>query len=193
MHCPYCDYQDSSVIDSRAVSAGVRRRRQCGHCGRRFTTYERIQAESFLVIKKDGRREEYRRDKLADGISKACAKRPIPYESIEALVDDIEQQLHQIGKVEVPSSSIGELVMERLAEVDRIAYVRFASVYRDFADIQALKKEVDALVETEARKSPSAQLALIPQEEAGDAGKKSAGKARAPSRRKKLSGSARGE
>jgi len=164
MQCPYCDYQDSKVIDSRSISAGVRRRRQCLHCGRRFTTYERIQAESFLVVKKDGRREEFSRDKLTAGIRKACTKRPIAYENIERLVDDIEHQLHQMGKVEVPGSIIGELVMERLSRLDRVAYIRFASIYRDFADIETFKKEVDALVEIEEVKPPSAQLPLISQD-----------------------------
>lgn len=166
MHCPFCDYQDSRVVDSRSVNEGIRRRRQCLHCDRRFTTYERIQADSFLVIKKDGRREQFSREKLISGVREACTKRPIAYDSIERLVDDVERQLHQMGKVEILSSTIGELVMELMRKLDRVAYIRFASVYRDFADIETFKKEVDALVQLEKGKPSSAQLPLIPEEEA---------------------------
>ncbi|HJX69543.1 MAG TPA: transcriptional regulator NrdR [Dehalococcoidia bacterium] len=164
MKCPYCEYQDSKVIDSRGIDGGVRRRRQCLHCGSRFTTYERTQGNSFLVIKKDGRREEFSRDKLALGIHKACTKRPIANEAIERLVDKIEDELHQLGKVEVTSSTIGGLVMDYLRELDRIAYIRFASVYREFADVEHFKQEVDALVGSPA-KIPAAQLPLLPQGE----------------------------
>lgn len=164
MMCPYCDYQDSKVIDSRSINGGVRRRRQCLRCGSRFTTYERVQANSFLVLKKDGRREEFNRDKLNKGIRKACTKRSIASEAIERLVDRIESELHQSGKVEVNSSIIGGLVMDYLRELDRIAYIRFASVYREFADVEHFKQEVDALVRS-GEKIPSAQLPLIPQGE----------------------------
>jgi len=135
------------------------------HCGSRFTTYERLQANSFLVVKKDGRREEFSRDKLTAGIHKACAKRPIANEDIERLVDSIEEELHQIGRIEVPSSTIGGLVMRHLRELDRIAYIRFASVYREFADVESFKQEIDALVQSQEPKIPSAQLPLIPREE----------------------------
>ena len=135
MNCPYCNYQDSKVIDSRSINGGVRRRRQCLHCSSRFTTHERVQANSFLVLKKDGRREEFNRDKLTRGIRKACTKRSIASEAIERLVDRIEGELHQSGKVEVNCSTIGGLVMDYLRELDRIAYIRFASVYREFADV----------------------------------------------------------
>ena len=160
MKCPYCEYQDSKVIDSRGVNGEVRRRRQCLHCGSRFTTYERVQADSFLVIKKDGRREEFNRDKLTMGINKACTRRPIANETIERLVDRIEGELHQLGKVEVTSSTIGGLVMDYLKDLDRIAYIRFASVYREFADVEHFKQEVDALVQEEEQ-IPAAQLPLI--------------------------------
>jgi transcriptional repressor NrdR len=160
MKCPYCGYQDSKVIDSRSIGAGIRRRRQCLHCSSRFTTYERVHADSFLVIKKDGRREEFNRDKLTGGIHKACAKRPVSNEAIERVVDEIEKELHQLGKGELPSSLIGELVMERLRELDRIAFIRFASVYREFADIETFREEVDALVVREAAPCP-AQLPLF--------------------------------
>lgn len=167
MRCPSCHYQDSKVIDSRGVNEGVRRRRQCLHCGSRFTTYERAHAESFLVIKKDGRREEFSRDKLTAGIRKACAKRPVANETIEVRVDSIEEELHRLGKVEVPSSFIGELVMERLREMDRVAYIRFASVYREFADIETFKKEVDALIQGENEEPLTAQLPLLLGEKVG--------------------------
>ncbi len=165
MKCPYCEYQDSKVIDSRGINEGVRRRRQCLHCGSRFTTYERVQANSFMVIKKDGRREEFSRDKLTAGIRKACAKRSVANETIERLVDRIEEELHRLGKIEVPSSMVGGLVMGHLREVDRIAYIRFASVYREFADVESFKQEVDALVQPQELKIPVAQLPLIPRGE----------------------------
>lgn len=158
MICPYCGYQDSRVVDSRGVSDGVRRRRQCLHCGSRFTTYERIQSSSFLVAKKDGRREEFKRDKLISGIGKACAKRPISSDTIIELVNHIESEMHQLGKMELPSSVIGELVMKHLKDLDRIAYIRFASVYRQFADVESFKKEVENL----ARGKPADGEAQLP-------------------------------
>jgi len=164
MNCPYCQYRDSKVIDSRGINEGVRRRRQCLHCGSRFTTYERVQANSFLVVKKDGRREEFSRDKLTTGIRKACTKRPVANEDIERLVDRIEEELHQLGRIEVPSATIGGLVMGHLRELDRIAYIRFASVYREFADVESFKQEIDTLQSPEPRIS-TAQLPLIPGEE----------------------------
>jgi len=164
MKCPYCEYQDSKVIDSRAINGEVRRRRQCLHCSSRFTTYERVQSDNFLVIKKDGHREEFNRDKLIIGIRKACTRRPIANEVIEGLVDKIEGELHQSGKLEVTSSTIGGLVMDYLRDLDRIAYIRFASVYREFADVEHFKQEVDALVQGEEQ-IPAAQLPLILQGE----------------------------
>jgi transcriptional repressor NrdR len=163
MKCPYCDYLDSKVIDSRNVGEGVRRRRQCLHCGSRFTTYERIHTDSFLVIKKDGRREKFSRDKLTAGLRKACAKRPIANETIERIADEVEQELHRSGKIEVFSSVIGGLVMEHLSQLDRVAYIRFASVYREFADLETFRREVDALVQSQETRPLSAQLPLIPE------------------------------
>jgi transcriptional repressor NrdR len=160
MKCPYCGFQDSKVIDSRGVNEGVRRRRQCLHCDSRFTTYERVQSNSFLVIKKDGRREEFSREKLAAGVRKACAKRPIADDDIERLLDRVEEELHRLGKVEVHSATIGRVVMDHLRELDRIAYIRFASVYREFADVESFKEEVDALVQGRGGVS-AAQLPLI--------------------------------
>jgi transcriptional repressor NrdR len=123
----------------------VRRRRKCLACNARFTTYERVQPHDIFVIKKDGRREAFRRDKLLLGIRKACEKRPLPTGAIDKLVDAIEAELYKAGKSEVPSSHIGDLVMEGLKKLDHIAYIRFASVYRQFADIGDLKQEVDSL------------------------------------------------
>ncbi len=165
MNCPYCSYHDSKVIDSRDVNDGIRRRRQCLKCGSRFTTYERLQPASLFVIKKDQRREEFNRDKLMNGIRKACEKRPLPSGTIDKLVDDIEAELYRMGKAEIPGSLIGDMVMERLKKLDHIAYIRFASVYRDFADLTVLKQVVDTLASSEPGTSvPTSQLPLLPDE-----------------------------
>ncbi len=165
MNCPFCAYYDSKVIDSREVSDGIRRRRQCLSCGSRFTTYERLQPTSLFVIKKDQRREEFNKDKLLTGIRKACEKRPLPTGTVDKLADDIEAELYQLGKAEVSSAIIGDMVMERLKSLDYIAYIRFASVYREFADITALKREVDSLIGGEDKvPRPASQLPLLPGE-----------------------------
>ncbi len=165
MNCPYCGNAEDKVIDSREVNDGIRRRRQCLGCGERFTTYERLQPASLFVIKKDERREEFDREKLLSGIRKACEKRPLPTGIVEKLVDDIEAELYQLGKAEIPGTVVGDIVMERLKNLDHIAYIRFASVYREFADITALKEEVDTLLDAEAEPStPSSQLPLLPDE-----------------------------
>ena len=162
MLCPFCSNSDSKVIDSRDAGDGVRRRRECRRCGLRFTTYERVQTRALQVIKRDGRSEEFDRDKLWVSLTKACAKRPLPIGSIEKLVDDIETDLGNIGRAEAPSKAIGEMVMERLRNLDRVAYIRFASVYRDFRDIESFKYEVDALLEPrEATKVSSNQLSFL--------------------------------
>jgi len=145
LDCPYCGGQESKVIDSRSLDEGVRRRRQCLACSARFTTYERIHPHDIFVIKKDGRREEFSRDKLFSGIRKACEKRPLPTGAIDKFVDTLEAELYKVGKSEVSSSYIGDLVMEGLRKLDHIAYIRFASIYREFADIGDLKQEVDNL------------------------------------------------
>ena len=163
MRCPYCGGLESKVIDSRGLDEGVRRRRQCLACGARFTTYERVQTHSIFVIKKDERREEFIRDKLASGVRKACEKCPLPTGAIDKLIDNIEAELYRLGKAEVPSSLIGDLVMEELKKLDHIAYIRFASVYREFADIGDLKQEVDNLAEGGAG-TPANQLPLLPSE-----------------------------
>lgn len=166
MNCPYCGHQDSKVIDSRDVNEGIRRRRQCLSCASRFTTYERLQSASLFVIKKDERREEFNRDKLLSGIRKACEKRPLPTGAIDKLVDDIEAELYQLGKAEIPASIVGDMVMERLKTLDHIAYIRFASVYREFTDITTLKQVVDTLVNDQTIKShPANQLPLLPVEQ----------------------------
>ncbi len=163
MNCPYCGYFDSKVIDSRDVNEGIRRRRQCLSCDSRFTTYERLQPASLFVIKKDERREEFNRNKLLTGIRKACEKRPLPTGAVDKLVDDVEAELYHSGKAEIPSAVIGDMVMEKLRSLDYIAYIRFASVYREFTDITALKQEVDTLVSSEAETSvPTSQLPLLP-------------------------------
>jgi len=166
MNCPYCGHHDSKVIDSRDINQGIRRRRQCLSCGARFTTHERLQPGSLFVTKKDKRREEFSRDKLLTGIRKACEKRPLPTGAVDKLVDDIEAELYQLGKVEIPSVTIGDMVMERLKSLDYIAYIRFASVYREFTDITALKQEVDTLLSAEVEApQPAGQLALLPTEQ----------------------------
>ena len=147
MRCPYCDYEDSKVTDSRTVESGVRRRRECTKCGLRFTTYERVQTAVLMVAKGDGRREEFNRDKLTAGVLKACTKRPVPYREVEKLVEDVESELQRLGQAEVHSSIIGDMVMERLRKLDRVAYIRFASIYRDFQDIESFEEAVKDLKE----------------------------------------------
>lgn len=164
MHCPYCNNSESKVIDSRDATDGVRRRRECIRCGLRFTTYEKVQTSALMVAKRDNRREEYNREKLMSSIQKACVKRPLPTGAIDKLVHDIEIQLQDTGKAEIASVSIGEMVIEHLRTMDPVAYIRFASVYRDFADVESFKEAVEALEKAyhsldEAK--ASAQLPLI--------------------------------
>jgi len=172
MNCPYCGYYDSKVIDSRDINDGVRRRRQCLKCDRRFTTYERLQPAGLFVIKKDERREEFSRDKLLAGIRKACEKRPLPSGAVDKLADDIEAGLYRLGKTELPGVVIGDMVMEGLKRLDHVAYIRFASVYREFTDITDLKREVDTLVNGEPVTAPSSQLPLLPTEKLDELAKR---------------------
>ena len=165
MKCPHCGYSDSKVLDSRDVDDGVRRRRQCLGCESRFTTYERIQKSSLFVVKKDKRREAFDKSKLLNGIRKAFEKRPVAARVIDQVADDIEAELYKQGKQEVSSTVIGDMVMANLKKIDQIAYIRFASVYRDFADITRLKQEVDNLARGESKAVPSAQLPLLPESE----------------------------
>ena len=147
MRCPYCGHSDSKVTNSREADSGIRRRRECRSCGVRFTTYERVQSTALLISKQDNRREEFNREKLVSGIRKACAKRPISSRTIEKMVEDIEAELQHLGQGEVPTSIVGEMVMERLQKVDRVAYIRYASVYRDFQDIESFELAVKDLRE----------------------------------------------
>lgn len=161
MKCPFCPTGESRVIDTRAVGEGIRRRRECQACGQRFTTYERIARTSLMIVKQDGRREEFDQDKLFLGVKKACAKRPVSIEQIDLVVEQIESELYGLGVNEVPSRLIGEKVMERLAELDDVAYVRFASVYRRFADLESLTEEIQRLkARREREEMEKRQLAL---------------------------------
>jgi transcriptional repressor NrdR len=172
--CPFCGDIDSKVIDSRGMNDGIRRRRECIGCGERYTTYERIQSKSIFIIKKDNRREEYNREKLLKGILKACEKRPLTIGTIDKLVDSIESELYQMGKSEIPSSILGDRVMKKLGEVDHIAYIRFASVYREFEDLSTLKQEVDKLAKEKSEEPPDGQLFLItPEQEKARNGQRS--------------------
>jgi len=180
MNCPYCGYHDSKVVDSRNINEGIRRRRQCLNCGARFTTQERLQPISLFVIKKDKRREEFNRDKLLSGIRKACEKRPLPTGTIDKLADEIEAELYQMGRAEIPATVVGDMVMEQLKNLDHIAYIRFASVYRKFTDITTLKQVVDTLVSGESEVSTSAgQLPLLPTEKLEELAKRGQKKGRA--------------
>ncbi|MCK5798456.1 MAG: transcriptional repressor NrdR [Deltaproteobacteria bacterium] len=148
MKCPFCASQQNRVIDSRLSKDGnvIRRRRECDGCGRRFTTYERVEEIMPMVIKKDGNRVSYDRQKILSGLRKACEKRPVPVSKIEALVDDLERELQDAGEKEVLSSYIGERLMDRLRDVDPVAYVRFASVYRSFRDVNEFFDELKHLL-----------------------------------------------
>ena len=147
MKCPFCKKENDKVIDSRGASEGtvIRRRRECEACSKRYTTYERIEEMPLYVIKKDHRREPYARAKVLAGIVKACEKRPVPMEVQEKIVDDIERQLREKFEKEVPSKAIGEAIMQNLAKVDQVAYVRFASVYREFQDVSHFMRELKEL------------------------------------------------
>ena len=152
MKCPYCHHEDTQVTDSRLASDGevVKRRRQCKHCKRRFTTFERIERIGVSLVKRDGRREEYSREKLRQGMAKALTKRRVSADQLEAAVNDIEAQLFNLGASEVPSTQVGELVMQKLRELDEVAYIRFASVYRNFADLEEMREVMYPSLETEA-------------------------------------------
>ncbi len=168
MRCPHCGHADSRVTDSRDTGGEIRRRRECSSCGARFTTYERVQQASLMVEKRDGRREEFNREKMLRSIRLACVKRPLPTGSVDKLVDEIESDLRRIGRAEVKASRVGEIAMERLKGLDPVAYLRYASVYRDFADLDQFLREIqalEALPEDEEADGVS-QPALIPEESA---------------------------
>jgi transcriptional repressor NrdR len=145
MRCPYCNSEKLGVTDKRNSPEGIRRRRECLKCKKRFTTYEKIDRENLFVIKKDGRRERFDKQKLSNGIHRAFEKRPVSKEKIDNMINEIEEQLGKRGKKEVSSSAIGELVMKKIKKIDNVAYIRFASVYRDFKDIKDFKRELREL------------------------------------------------
>ncbi|MHB8055371.1 MAG: transcriptional regulator NrdR [Candidatus Aminicenantales bacterium] len=148
MKCPFCGHEDSKVIDSRESKKGIsiRRRRECISCSRRFTTYEKIEEIPYMIIKKDGSRQLFDRQKLLRGLLKACEKRPIPVARFEEIVEEIESRLQERPEKEMKASEIGQLVMDRLKDLDKVAYVRFASVYREFRDVLEFKQELETLL-----------------------------------------------
>ena len=149
MKCPFCSHLESKVVDSRPAEKGasIRRRRECLACHKRFTTYETMESLPLVVVKKDGSRQSFDRNKVLSGMIRACEKRPVPYSTLESMVNEIEQVLQNEMEREISSAEIGELVMERLKKVDEVAYVRFASVYRQFKDINTFMRELSKLLE----------------------------------------------
>ena len=150
MKCPFCGHLKDKVVDSRESGNGdaIRRRRECLDCGRRFTSYERIEEIPYFVIKRDGRREPFDRNKLLAGLMRACEKRPVSAKALQQIVDDIEQRVMDSPERELEAGTLGEYVMERLKEIDKVAYVRFASVYRRFEDVEEFMSELRGLLET---------------------------------------------
>ena len=153
MKCPFCGHQEDKVVDSRVSSNGasIRRRRECLGCNKRFTTYEHLEEQPLMIIKKDGRREPFDRHKLLAGLVKACEKRPVSMDDLERLVDELERELSQQFEREVPSREIGERVMKKLHAIDPVAYVRFASVYREFKDVEQFMRELKDLLALKAK------------------------------------------
>src|SRR5690625_1109837 len=149
MKCSNCDYKSTRVLDSRPIEEGrsIRRRRECEQCGFRFTTFERMEETPLIVVKKDGARQEYSREKLIRGLIRACEKRPVPLEKIEEIARNVEREIRDIGLSEIDSKEIGNMVMDLLAKVDDVAYVRFASVYRQFKDISVFLDELKDLID----------------------------------------------
>jgi transcriptional repressor NrdR len=150
MKCPFCAHIEDKVVDSRESREGevIRRRRECLACGKRFTSYERIDQIPHLVVKKDGRRERFDREKVLGGLLRACEKRPVPVKTLELIADKVESMVQESPDREVPTTQIGEFLMERLRELDKVAFVRFASVYRDFKDVDAFMATLKGLLET---------------------------------------------
>lgn len=148
MKCPFCDYDESKVVDSRPVEEGtmIRRRRECIRCAKRFTTYERIENIPLIVVKKGGQRVPFDKNRILNGMIKACEKRPVPIDNIQRVVDLMEKELYQVEDKEVESSYIGERVMDALKDIDQVAYVRFASVYREFKDVESFMDELNRLM-----------------------------------------------
>ena len=148
MHCPFCGYEDSKVIDSRSTEEGVsiRRRRECLKCNKRFTTYEKVESIPIMVIKKDKRREPFDSSKIMRGLTRACEKRPISLDMIEDMVYKIETKIYNTLEREITSDQIGEMLLEQLKDVDEVAFIRFASVYRDFKDVETFRNEINKIV-----------------------------------------------
>ncbi|MGI6204296.1 MAG: transcriptional regulator NrdR [Anaerovoracaceae bacterium] len=159
MRCPFCENDDTKVIDSRHTEDGyaIRRRRECMSCGKRFTTYEKVEEQLLVVIKKDGSRQAFDRNKIVSGIVKACEKRPVAYADMERIADEIERGLNNMMEKEVTSTFIGELVMDKLKDLDEVAYVRFASVYRQFTDVSTFISEIEKMLGTKGRKGSAAK------------------------------------
>ena len=153
MKCPFCEHLEDKVVDSREAKVGdtIRRRRECVKCGRRFTTYERIDEIPYMVVKKDGRREKFDRQKLLAGLLKACENRPVPMGKLEQMVDEAEASVAESPERERPTSDVGSLVMDRLRTLDKVAYVRFASVYLDFKDVREFMDELKDLLKAKAK------------------------------------------
>lgn len=153
MRCPYCNEENLKVIDSRPMDEvnAIRRRRQCENCGRRFTTFEKVETIPLMVVKKDNSREPYNRAKIEKGVLSACHKRPVSVEDINGMIDEIEAQLFQMDSKEISSTDIGELVMDKLKILDEVAYVRFSSVYREFTDVHTFMKELEKLYKKKKR------------------------------------------
>jgi len=149
MKCPYCEYFESKVVDSRPTDEGqaIRRRRECIKCGKRFTTYEKIEEIPIIIVKKDGNRQAYDRNKILNGILRSCEKRPVPMSTIELIVDDIEKNLSNSLEKEITSVEVGEMVMNKLKNVDEVSYVRFASVYRQFKDVNSFMDELKKILD----------------------------------------------
>ena len=154
MKCPYCDFDTSKVVDSRPIEEGIsiRRRRECENCKRRFTTYEKIEQVNVMVVKKDGAREFFDREKILKGIIRSCEKRPISIKQMENIVTDIEKEIVNMMQREISSEEIGNLVMDKLKDIDEVSYVRFASVYRQFKDVNSFLDELKNIIEEKSKK-----------------------------------------
>ncbi|MDJ1111513.1 MULTISPECIES: transcriptional regulator NrdR [Staphylococcaceae] len=154
MKCPKCSFNQSKVVDSRHADDmnAIRRRRECEQCGTRFTTFERIELQPLIVVKKDGTRQAFNRDKIVHGLVRACEKRPVPYESLEQITDAVENALREKGQSEISSVDIGEIVMEHLMQLDQVSYVRFASVYKEFKDVDQLLRTMSDILNEKNKK-----------------------------------------
>ncbi|CBH22009.1 transcriptional repressor of nrd genes [Acetoanaerobium sticklandii] len=154
MKCPYCDFDTSKVVDSRPIEEGnsIRRRRECENCKKRFTTYEKIEQVNVMIVKKDGAREFFDREKILKGIIRSCEKRPISIKQMENIVTDIEKEIVNMMQREISSEEIGNLVMDKLKDIDEVSYVRFASVYRQFKDVNSFLDELKNIIEEKSRK-----------------------------------------